>query len=251
MARMNAPRTDTAGTGRKPGRFRHPALLLRDESGNAIIEYAIVGPMFIALLIATINTALIFLTQSAVESAAEGASRLVMTGQAQNWGYAPSGSGYTQYNSNNGMKLADLKAAICGQINAAYLPGGADPNNTGTYSASMILPYMNCNNLYINVQTAASFAATSTGTHGTNGAVDSVTSIAGVLNADGTVNTAQLQSNYSLGTGGNIEFVQVIYLWPTTTGPLGVDFITQQNTHNRYIVATSVLTTENYSTPST
>lgn len=228
--------------GRAEARFQRPSLLLRDCGGSVLMEYAFVGPMFLALIIATMNIALIFLAQSAVNTAAEEASRLVMTGQAQNWGYAPSGTSYTAYNTNQGMTATDFKNAVCGKINAAYLPANADPNDTATYSVNMLLPYMNCNDLYINVQNLASFSAATADTSG-----ESLSDISGLLNANGTVNTSKL--NYQISTQGQIEEVQMIYLWPTTTAPLGVSFITQANSRNRFIIGTSVLTTESYAVP--
>jgi hypothetical protein len=50
-------------------------------------------------------------------------------------------------------------------------------------------------------------------------------------------------------TGQNtILVVQLIYLWPTTTGPLGFSLSNQANGADM-LVATQVITTENYNCP--
>ena len=53
------------------------------ERGGPALEFAFVAPMTIALIVAVIHTALIFLAGQGLQSAAEAAGRLVMTGQAQ------------------------------------------------------------------------------------------------------------------------------------------------------------------------
>lgn len=225
---------------RGPARLRREGgrllRLWRDEGGGALIEFALIAPMFFALILAILNISLIFLTQAGLETAAEQAARLLMTGQIQTWGYAPSGSSYTSYNGGSGMTAANFKAAICGQLGASSLPSGADPNNTPTYAASMMLPYMNCNNLYIDLETVSSFSAA------TN--LSTITT-----NSDGTVNSSALK--YSLGSQGSIEVLRLIYVWPTSPGPLGVNFASSSGSSNRLILATSILTTEGYTEPTT
>lgn len=95
-----------------------------DRKGATIIEFALVAAPFFALLIAILETALVFLAQQGLETAGEAASRLVMTGQAQlgTWNQ-------TQY-----------KTQVCKQ-----LP-----------------PFLSCSKLMIDVQTAASFDDAST-----------------------------------------------------------------------------------------
>jgi len=53
------------------------------QRGGPTLEFALVAPMLIALIVGVIYTALIFLAQQGLDTAAETAGRLVMTGQAQ------------------------------------------------------------------------------------------------------------------------------------------------------------------------
>ncbi len=56
----------------------------RDRSGSAAIEFALVAPIFFALLFAILETALVFFASQTLETATQDVGRLVMTGQAQN-----------------------------------------------------------------------------------------------------------------------------------------------------------------------
>lgn len=58
----------------------------RADSGTTMIEFAILAPIFFALLGATLETSLVFLTGQIVESAVQDAGRAVRTGQAQRRG---------------------------------------------------------------------------------------------------------------------------------------------------------------------
>ena len=57
--------------------------LLRDESGLAAVEWALVGPMFLLLLLAIIDLGITFTTQATMDGAARDAARLIRTGQVQ------------------------------------------------------------------------------------------------------------------------------------------------------------------------
>ena len=105
-------------------RRRSLAELASDTSGGALMEYAFVGPMFIALLLACLYTALVFLAQQGLETAAEGAARLIMTGQAQ----------------TANMTAAQFKTAACAQLPA----------------------FLACDRLYVDVQTINQFSTTTT-----------------------------------------------------------------------------------------
>ena len=87
------------------------AALARDCEGGAMIEYAFVGPPFIALLLANFHTALVFFVQESLDTAVEDAVRLVQTGQAQTY-LGTNSQGQNYY----GMTAADFRKALCGQI---------------------------------------------------------------------------------------------------------------------------------------
>jgi len=96
----------------------------RREDGAAAVEFAIVAAPFIALLLATVQTALAFFAGQVLESAVTDSSREILTGSAQ----------------NAGMDQNAFAASVCGKIETLF----------------------NCGNLMIDVQTAASFAAANT-----------------------------------------------------------------------------------------
>lgn len=109
---------------RQPARPAWRAIV-RDTRGSPVIEFAIIAPMFIALLLAIIQIALFFFAQQNLETVAENSVRKLMTGNAQ------------QAN----MTQAQFKAAVC-----ADLPS-----------------FMKCANLMIDVRTATSFSDANTG----------------------------------------------------------------------------------------
>jgi Flp pilus assembly protein TadG len=98
----------------------------RDDRGATILEFALVAAPFFALLLAILVTTLVFFAQQALETAGEAASRLIMTGQAQQGAWT----------------AAQYKTQVCKR-----LP-----------------PILGCNNLMIDVETATSFSTASTGT---------------------------------------------------------------------------------------
>ena len=55
----------------------------RDKTAGAAIEFALIAPMVISLILATLQLVLVFLAQAALETACEGSARYVLTGQAQ------------------------------------------------------------------------------------------------------------------------------------------------------------------------
>lgn len=187
------------------------AALLRDERGASLIEFAFVGPAFLALVIASINTALVFLAQQSLETVAEASARQIMTGIAQT---TVVGTGATQY---TGMKQADFFNAVCNVI------------KSGT------TPLLTCDKtrLFIDVTTVSKYS-------------DSVTAAPTLTyDASGKLTTTQSSFNYAPGTQGAIVVMRVMYLWPTATGPLGFTMVNQNNS-NRLLIATSVLKTEGY-----
>lgn len=194
--------------------------LFRNREGASTVEFAIVGPAFIAFLLAILYTILIYLAQQMLETAAQSAGRLLLTGAAQTTQLA---------NGHVGMSASDFKNAICN--------GTSGTNASGqTVTIPALLPSMlSCSRLTVNVTTASSYNVASTAsptfTYDSNG----------VLTSTGT--------GYNYQSGGNgqnsIVILQLIYLWPTGTGPLNLNLINQPNS-NHMLVATSVFTTENY-----
>ena len=200
---------------------RRLAALWQDRSGVAIIEFAIVGPVFLGLLIAVLNTMLVFLAQAGLETAAEGAGRLLLTGAAQTTtvgGGAP------------GLTAAQFKTAICSGIS------GTDANGSAVTYPKLLPSMLECSRLTVNVAVVNGY--------------NNIGTVAPTFtyDAQGTlVSTGTGYNAISSGSGQNkIVVLQLIYLWPTTTGPNGFNVSNQPN-NNRMIIATSVVSTENYS----
>ncbi|GAA0308241.1 hypothetical protein GCM10009087_17820 [Sphingomonas oligophenolica] len=187
----------------------------------AVMEFAIIGPAFLALLFAILYTMFIYLAQQMLETAAQSAGRLLLTGSAQTTQLA---------NGHVGMSASDFKNAICNGVS------GTDANGQ-TVTIPPLLPSMlSCSRLTVNVTTANTYNVGSTSSP--TFTYDS----SGVLTSTGTGYTYQ-----SNGAGQNhIIVLQLIYLWPTGKGPLGLNMIDQPNANHK-LVATSVFTTEAYS----
>ncbi len=73
---------------------------VRKEDGSAAVEFALVAMPFLALIFAILETALVFFSGQALETAVADASRLIMTGQAQ----------------TQGMSQTTFKDAVCARI---------------------------------------------------------------------------------------------------------------------------------------
>jgi Flp pilus assembly protein TadG len=94
---MSSPAVSIAHVRKSLHRFR------RNRRGSAAVEFALVAPLFFALLFAIIETAIVFFASQVLETVAQDTGRLILTGQAQNAGY---------------KSEADLKAAVCATGNA-------------------------------------------------------------------------------------------------------------------------------------
>ncbi|HUC50677.1 MAG TPA: TadE/TadG family type IV pilus assembly protein [Xanthobacteraceae bacterium] len=96
------------------------------QQGATAVEFALIAPAFIALLIAIFETTQFLYVQANLQVAATQAARLFMTGQAQ----------------SSGMSQAQIEATICPTVKAL----------------------VNCANLVINVQSSSSATGLSTST---------------------------------------------------------------------------------------
>lgn len=196
--------------------------LCSDSRGNTALEFAMVGPPFLALLTGILYIALANVGQSGLETAAETAARLVMTGQAQSGSVTNAANG-----TDVGMTAADFKTAICNGTTITR------QNGTVVSVGKMLPPFLSCSRLTV-IVAPASYSQSAQALH---------------YNANGTVNTGA-NNGYTLspsGSGQNqVMMVQLIYDWPTFNGLFGLNLANEQN-GNRRLVATSVFTTEAYS----
>jgi Flp pilus assembly protein TadG len=74
------------------------------QQGATAVEFALIAPAFIALLIAIFETTLFLFAQANLQSVANEAGRLLMTGQAQ----------------NSNMGLAQFKSAVCPMLSSMF-----------------------------------------------------------------------------------------------------------------------------------
>ena len=99
----------------------------RNRKGSAALEFALVAPVFVALLFAILETGIKFLAGQVLETVTQDAARVIMTGNGQN-NYVP----YTQ---------AQFASYVCSQVPAL----------------------LNCGKISIDVEPQASFSSFSTG----------------------------------------------------------------------------------------
>ena len=194
--------------------------LVGNRSGIATVEFSIVGPAFLALLLAILYTALIFLAQQMLETAAQSAGRLLLTGSAQT---------ALMSNGDVGMSASDFKNAIC---NGA---SGVDATGQPFSFPKLLPPMLTCSRLTVNVSTANAYNVSNAN--------------APTFRYDSHGNVTSTNTGYNSQGGGSgqnkILVLQLIYLWPTGVGPLGLNLVNQPNSA-RMLVATSVFTTEAY-----
>ncbi len=110
----------------------------RNRRGSAAVEFALVAPMFFALLFAILETGLMFFANQALESATQNAARAILTGQAQT-GQLPS----------------------CGSCTPAQ-----QFKNYVCPTASAISSLFDCSRLYVDVRSySSSFASVTLSNH--------------------------------------------------------------------------------------
>jgi Flp pilus assembly protein TadG len=95
---MSSPAAATFSVRKALRRFR------RNRRGSAAVEFALVAPVFFALLFAIIETAIIFFASQVLETVTQDSARLIMTGQAQT-------AAYTQ---------AQFKTSVCNRISVMF-----------------------------------------------------------------------------------------------------------------------------------
>ena len=105
----------------------------RNRKGDAVVQFALVAPLFFALLFAILESALMFLASQVLETVTQDSARAVFTGQAQ--------TGLLQACQVNGQSSActqtSFKSYLCGKIPALF----------------------DCNGIYVDVQSYNSFSA--------------------------------------------------------------------------------------------
>ena len=104
-----------------PAGTRMASRLWRERRGVTAVEFGLIAMPLMGLMIATLQIATTMFTQQVLETTAEKAGRLLLTGRAQ----------------NARMSQSQFKSAVCGTLAA----------------------YMKCDNLLIDVQTVDDFSS--------------------------------------------------------------------------------------------
>jgi Flp pilus assembly protein TadG len=76
----------------------------RNRSGSAIVEFAVIAPIFFGLLFAILETAMVFFASQVLETITQDSARMILTGQAQQ-------GNFTQ---------AAFRSYVCSQIPALF-----------------------------------------------------------------------------------------------------------------------------------
>jgi Flp pilus assembly protein TadG len=106
--------------------------LAASESGATAVEFGLVAAPFLALLVALLQTAMVFFAGRVLDEITDQASRYIMTGQAQ----------------KANMTQAGFQNYLC----------------TGTNTVGLVSTLFTCSNFMINVQNYSSFASANTST---------------------------------------------------------------------------------------
>lgn len=88
----------------------------RNRRGSAAVEFALVAPVFFALLFAIIETALMFFASQVLETITQNSARMILTGQAQ----SGTVSSCQVAGVNTACTQATFKTYVCSQIPALF-----------------------------------------------------------------------------------------------------------------------------------
>ncbi len=113
------------------GMSRRGRMFARNESASPAVEFALVFPIFIGVVLATLQAATIFLVEAFFESAAEEAARVVLT------------------NQTGSLTAAQFQTEVCNQLTALFTCSQVivelEPLPAGTTNLSSLLPQFNAN----------------------------------------------------------------------------------------------------------
>ena len=110
-----------------------------NRRGSAAVEFALVAPVFFALLFAIIETAIMFFASQVLETITQNSARVVLTGQAQSGSVGSCAVGGVA----TACTQATFKTYVCSQIPALF----------------------NCSSLYVDVESYSSFSSVTLSSH--------------------------------------------------------------------------------------
>jgi Flp pilus assembly protein TadG len=103
----------------------------RNESASPAVEFALVFPIFIGVVLATLQATTIFLVEAFFESAVEEAARIVLT------------------NQTGSLTTAQFQTEVCNQLTALFTCAQVivelEPLPAGTTNLTSLLPQFNAN----------------------------------------------------------------------------------------------------------
>jgi Flp pilus assembly protein TadG len=181
-----------------------PRAFFRCRNGATAVEFALVAAPFLALLVALLQTAMVFFAARMLDEITEEASRYVLTGQAQ----------------TSNLSASQFRTHVC----------------TGdAVLTALVGALFTCSKLLINAQSYSNFAAANTndpitGFNASNQPVDS----------NGNVMTL----SWAPGNPGDVVVLQIMYLWPVVGGPLGFSLSSPNSNGNRLLMSTAVFKNE-------
>jgi Flp pilus assembly protein TadG len=117
----------------------------RNRAGSAAVEFALVAPMFFALLFAILESGIMFFAGQVLETVTQDAARMILTGQAQTAGYTqttfdsqvvcPSGSlARVLFNCNNLAIDVRSYSAFSSVVMSSQIDGSGNFNNNMQYN---------------------------------------------------------------------------------------------------------------------
>jgi Flp pilus assembly protein TadG len=94
----------------------------RNRRGSAAVEFALVAPVFFALLFAILETAIMFFASQVLETVTQDAARTILTGQAQSGGVCQVAGVSTP------CTQGAFFTYVCSQLPALFTGGATCPN---------------------------------------------------------------------------------------------------------------------------
>jgi Flp pilus assembly protein TadG len=113
----------------------------RNRRGSAAVEFALVAPVFFALLFAILETGIMFMAGQVLESVTQDAARSILTGQAQKAGYDMG-----HFKSNVVCPSGSLASVLFDCVNGIYVDVQSYPSFASVAFSSQI----DGNNNFIN-----------------------------------------------------------------------------------------------------
>jgi Flp pilus assembly protein TadG len=173
--------------------LRQCFLAATNEGGASAVEFALVATPFILLVFIALQTALIFFFDQALQTATQQSARMVMTGQTAS------------------LNQSGYHAVVCAHLSSMF----------------------NCNNLWVDVQSAGTFSALNTAPI--------------VPTYDPHTGKVSNTWQFNQGAPTDVVILRVMYDWPVVGGSWG--YADQANgTH--LMMATAVFKNEPYDSES-